>query len=126
MVSAVIGEKPYKTELFASGHQLIADEPVEIGGGDEGPPPGQFLELSLASCTAITLRMYAIRKSLSLKNIRVEVQSERTSDNTIFRMEIYLEGEITDEQRTRLLQIAKACPVHKTLTKPIAIETTLK
>ena len=81
MVSAVIGEKPYKTELFASGHQLIADEPVEIGGGDEGPPPGQFLELSLASCTAITLRMYAIRKSLSLKNIRVEVQSERTSDH---------------------------------------------
>jgi putative redox protein len=62
MVTAIIGTDHYRTELIASGKTIIADEPEELGVGDNGPAPGEFLMISLASCTAITLRMYADRK----------------------------------------------------------------
>jgi putative redox protein len=123
MVSATIGGDPYKTELVATGHSLIADEPEEAGGGNLGPSPGQLLQLSLASCTAITLRMYVRRKNIVLKNIRVEVDTVRFPDKTVFRRDVYLEGDITEEERAKLLDIANACPVHRTLTHPIEIET---
>ncbi len=123
MVTAIIGHDLYKTELIATGHTLIADEPEEAGGGDLGPSPGQFLQLALASCTAITVRMYARRKDIVLDKIRVEVSTERTPDRAIFIRHIYLEGLEDESQREKLLAIANACPVHKTLTHPIEIET---
>jgi putative redox protein len=126
MVSATIGAETYKTELVATGHVLLADEPEEAGGSDEGPSPGQFLQLSLASCTAITLRMYANRKQINLRQVRVEVDATRDTNKTIFQRHIYLEGDLSDEQRARLLEIANACPVHRTLTHPIEIETVLR
>ena len=125
MVTAIIGLDPYKTELIATGHHLLADEPEEVGGENLGPSPGQFLQLSLASCTAITVRMYANRKKIQLGKIRVEVSTERVGEKTIFLRHIYLEGQLDDEQRQKLLQIANACPVHRTLTNPIEIETML-
>ena len=125
MVTATMGLDLYKTELVATGHTLIADEPEESGGGDLGPSPGQFLKLSLASCTAITLRMYAHRKNITLKKIRVEVSAERTDEKTVFQRRIYFEGLMDETQRDKLLAIANACPVHKTLTHPIEIETLL-
>lgn len=125
MVTATIGKDLYKTELIATGHTLIADEPEEAGGGDLGPSPGQFLQLSLASCTAITMRMYAQRKNIALEKVRVEVSTERTGEKTVFQRHIYLEGLEDESQREKLLAIANACPVHKTLTHPIEIETTL-
>ena len=125
MVSATIGKELYKTELIASGHLLLSDEPADVGGKNTGPPPGQFLQLSLASCTAITVRMYANRKQWPLEKVRVEVDSERQPNKTLFIRHIYLEGNLTEEQRKRLLQIANACPVHKTLTNPIEIDTKL-
>lgn len=126
MVSATIGEDMYRTELVATGHMLVADEPEEAGGTNEGPSPGQLLQLSLASCTAITLRMYANRKQMKLKQIRVEVDAVRNADKTNFQRHIYLEGDLTHDQRTRLLEIANACPVHRTLTHPIEIDTKLR
>lgn len=125
MVTATIGKEPYKTRLIATGHELLADEPEEVGGGNLGPSPGQFLQLSLASCTAITIRMYANRKNIPLEKVRVEINTERYDDKTHFQRHIYLEGSLTEEQRQKLLQIANACPVHKTLTRPIDIETLL-
>jgi putative redox protein len=104
---------------------VIADEPEELGGTDLGPAPGEFLMISLASCTAITLRMYADRKKWPLEKIRVEVDFEKVDYKTIFKRELQLIGDLTDEQRARLLQIANACPVHKTLTNPIEIQTSL-
>jgi putative redox protein len=125
MVTAIIGQDHYRTELIASGKTIIADEPVEIGGTDVGPSPGEFLMISMASCTAITLRMYADRKKWDVTKIKVEIGSDKVNSKTIFVREIYLEGKLDESQRQRLLQIANSCPVHKTLTNPIEINTKL-
>ncbi len=126
MVTAIIGRERYKTELVTNGHHLIADEPEEVGGKNLGPGPGEFLMVSLASCTAITVRMYADRKQWPLEKIRVEVTSEKMDKTTIFIRHVYFEGALDDVQRNRLLQIANACPVHKALTNPIEIKTELR
>jgi putative redox protein len=126
MVTAIIGRERYRTELITNGHHLVADEPEEVGGKDLGPGPGEFLMVSLASCTAITLRMYADRKEWPLEKIRVEVTSEKMDKTTVLIRHIYFEGALDDEQRNRLLQIANACPVHRTLTNPIEIKTELR
>jgi len=126
MVTAIIGRDKYRTELITNGHHLVADEPEEVGGKDLGPGPGEFLMVSLASCTAITVRMYADRKQWPLEKIRVEVTSEKMDKTTIFIRHVYFEGTLDDEQRNRLLQIANACPVHKALTNPIEIKTELR
>jgi putative redox protein len=126
MVTAIIGRERYRTELITNGHHLLADEPEEVGGKDLGPGPGEFLMVSLASCTAITLRMYADRKQWPLEKIRIEITSEKIDRTTIFIRHVYLEGALDDEQRNRLLQIANACPVHKVLTNPIEIKTELR
>lgn len=125
MVRAIIGKEHYRTELVVSGKTVIADEPLEVGGTDLGPAPGEYLMISLAACTAITLRMYADRKQWPLDEIKVEVASEKIENVTHFLREIILTGDLSSDQRERLLQIANACPVHKTLTNPIQIETRL-
>lgn len=125
MVSANIGADHFRTEITVGGKMLIADEPEELGGTDLGPAPGEFLMISLASCTAITLRMYADRKNWPIEKIIVEVNFEKVDNKTIFKREVQLTGDLTEDQRARLLQIANACPVHKTLTNPIEIQTSL-
>ncbi len=118
MVTALIGKDQYKTELITSGHYLVADEPAEKKGTNLGPAPQEFLIIALASCTAITLRMYADRKKWPIDQIKVDVTSETTKEKTIFKREISVEGTLDESQRTRLLEIANSCPVHKVLTKP--------
>lgn len=125
MVTAIIGQDHFRTELIASGKTITADEPEELGGTDSGPAPGEFLMISLASCTAITLRMYADRKKWNVSKIKVEIASEKIDNKTLFKREISIEGDIEEDQRQRLLQIANACPVHKVLTNPIEINTVL-
>lgn len=112
--------------MTVTGHSVIVDEPLEVGGGNLGPAPGQFLQLSLASCTAITVRMYADRKGWQLDKVVVEVDTEKVEGKTIFRREVDLIGNLDADQRQRLLQIANACPIHKVLTNPIEIETVLR
>lgn len=125
MVTATIGKDRYRTEITTGGKTVIADEPEELGGTDLGPAPGEFLMISLASCTAITLRMYADRKKWPMEKVVVEVNFEKVDSKTIFSREISLEGQLDEEQRNRLLQIANACPVHKTLINPIEVQTVL-
>src|SRR5947207_2959064 len=102
MVTATIGKEHYKTELVMSGHHLIADEPLDVNGKNLGPAPGEYLMMSLASCTAITLRMYADRKNFPLDKIRVEIGTEKIDNTTLFNRHIYLEGNLDDVQRERL------------------------
>lgn len=111
----------YKTELKINHHMLIADELPEVGGKDEGPAPGDYLCMSLASCKVITLRMYAQRKNWKVDVIKVKVNLVKGSDiesgNNTFFSEVEIKGDISDDQKNRMLQIAKVCPIDKLLTK---------
>jgi len=125
VATATIGTDLYKTELKARTHTVVGDEPFDVGGKDLGPRPGDFLRMSLASCTAITLRMYANRKNMDIQQIQVTVSNGPTTDKTILQTDIQITGNISEEERARLIQIAKKCPVHKVLTNPIEIGHTL-
>ena len=122
---ATIGEDVYRTELKARNHTIIADEPEEDGGKNLGPRPGDFLRMSLASCTAITLRMYANRKKFDVRQIEVIVSGSEADGATLLTTEVKIDGQLDDAQRERMLQIAKLCPVHKALTNPIKITTSV-
>jgi putative redox protein len=126
-ISASIGKTPYLTEISTGAGSFIADEPLEKGGGNRGPKPRELLAASLASCTAITLRMYADRKQYDLGLIRVDVSVDREPSDTETRIvsTIYLEGNLTEPERERMLAIAKKCPVHLILQHPIKIDTLL-
>lgn len=118
----------YKTKVYSDGHFIYSDEPEELGGTNEGMPPGALLLASLGSCTAITIRMYADRKGLNLEFIRIELAICKEKDMnaaTVITRKIELTGELTGEQHDRLMQIADKCPIHKILSNPIKIETRL-
>ena len=127
-VRAVLGDTPYVVTLSDGSHEWLGDEPLEAGGGDRGPTPHQLVLSGLGACTAITLRMYAARKGWALAGVTVELQlnpdgaPERGSE---IRRRITLRGDLTAEQRERLLQVANACPVNKTLGGAIHTTTTL-
>lgn len=123
--TASIGTKLYVTELSARSHSLIADEPIDVGGEDLGPRPGDFIRMALASCTAITLRMYADRKKWDVQKINVQVSNGPFDGKTSYNTQIEIIGNLDNDQRQRMMQIAKLCPVHKALTNPIEINTTL-
>jgi putative redox protein len=123
MIKASIGKDRYQTTLSNSRHRLIADEPASENGSDLGPTPDELLMMSLASCTAITLRMYCDRKEWPVTGIDVEVDMVRSDSGTQFSRNVLIKGELDATQSERLRAIANACPVHKTLTRPISIET---
>jgi putative redox protein len=109
--------KGYDHEIEIREHRLIADEPEDNGGGDRGPTPTELLAASLASCTAITIEMYANRKGWELGEVAVAADfTEATAEAPAkFRVEIRSPAQLTDEQRERILTIAHKCPVHRAL-----------
>ena len=128
----------FRVEINNGRHQWTADEPVDLGGTDEGPNPYELLLGALAACTNITVAMYARRKEWSLDSISVTYEFDRVhaddcescdDDATGFiervSSEIFVEGDFTDEQRERLLQIAQRCPVHKTLDRGVHFEESI-
>ena len=126
-IIAQIGKTAYTTTIRSVKHELVSDEPTQWGGKDEGFSPNELLASSLGACTSITLKMYADRKQLELEEIIVKVTFERNSakNTSEFKREITLKGNLTDDQKQRLLQIANLCPIHKALTNPIHIESYL-
>jgi putative redox protein len=123
--------------MFSQNHQLMADEPVEFGGSNLGPNPYDLLLMALGACTSMTIRMYAAHKKLALDDITIRLKHEHIHSDDCEHCEdregkieqisryIKLQGDLTEEQKNRLLEIADRCPVHKTLMNKPVIETSL-
>ena len=103
----------------------MADAELARGGAGTGPSPHEYLAAALASCTSMTLKMYAERKSWKLENVLVTVDIERVNDVEILIRDIQLVGELDNEQKERLLDVATKCPIHKALAGEIQIKTQL-
>lgn len=114
-----------KQHISNARNEIYSDEPLEIGGDDEGLAPHELLDAALGSCTALTITLVARRKQMPLTDVRVEITHE--SVEGVYRMHrrIELVGDLTDEQKTYLLGIANKCPVHRTLSGKIEIESAL-
>jgi putative redox protein len=129
VVVAENGKGRYQQAVTVGQHQLIADEPVSVGGADAGPAPFDFVMAGLGACTSMTLRMYAERKGLVLTHISVALSHEKIEVDGVSRdrieRTITLAGDLTPEQRQRLLEIANKCPVHRALSQSLVIESAL-
>jgi putative redox protein len=112
-------------EVRVGSHHLISDVSVAEGGEDLGPTPHEYLAIALASCTAITLRMYALRKGWPLQSADTTVTLDHQKTQSKFDRKIHLVGDLTDEQKSRLLEIANHCPIHQALTGKIEVFTNL-
>jgi putative redox protein len=124
MKATAIREKDYRHVVKVRSHDVTIDEPTETGGTDAGPSPQELLAASLASCTAVTMEMYAKRKGWNLGDVEVEctyTPAERGCP-TRFRLTLRLPDDITDEQAERLQVIAAKCPVHRTLDGEVMFE----
>ncbi len=116
MITSSIGKEQYKVTHSNGRHEFFADEPEAKGGKDTAPTPDELLEAALASCTLVTLCMYSNHKKWNIGNIDIVVSLERIKDKSIITRELKFENEITEEQKQRLIQVAKACPVSKTIS----------
>jgi len=114
----------FKHEIEIREHEVLSDEQEDTGGEDAGPSPQELLAASLASCTAITMEMYAQRKGWDIGDVEVAVNYEpaQRGSPTKFQMEMRLPKELPEEQRERLMQIAAKCPVHRTLEGEVMFE----
>ena len=117
MIKATINKEHYTCTVTNSKHSIIADEPIDLGGGDKGLNPKEILLSALATCVAITLRMYIDRKEWPVDTIEVEVKMDIENAENVFFEEITCTGNLTDEQKLRLEDIASKCPVSKILAK---------
>ncbi|MFU8812778.1 MAG: OsmC family protein [Balneolaceae bacterium] len=139
IVHVHLGSDNYKTTLTAGNHEIIADEPTSVGGQDAGPDPYDLLLMSLGTCTAMTLRMYAARKEWPLEDIYVELRhfkdhaddcedcdEKKGAKIDQIEKEIVVKGELDDDQVQRLLEIAEKCPVNRTLKSTIEMRSAIE
>jgi putative redox protein len=125
----------FRTEVEVGGHHLVVDEPIPVGGTDEGPSPYEMLLAALGACTAMTLRIYADRRKWPLERAQITIQHHKVHaqdcvdcDRKATKMDVVeriitLEGALTEEQRAKLMEIAERCPVHQTLQGKIQVNT---
>lgn len=134
-----VEEKDHKfaQNVYSDSHHWLADEPTTVGGNNSGPDPYEHLLAALGTCTSMTIRMYANRKKWPLENIGINLYHERSYNKDCqqcdeapqqidyLNREITLEGDLDNEQREKLLEIADKCPVHKTLHEHLVVNTKL-
>ena len=124
-----IGEESYTTTISYDDLEILADEPIELGGQNKGLAPSQLLLSSVGACKAITMRMYANRKKWKVDKIDIKVSSEvqksEQQQTTFIKCNIFIEGDLDEEQKRRIYAIGEKCPVHKMLLNPIVIESNL-
>ncbi|MGO8942310.1 MAG: alpha/beta fold hydrolase [Syntrophobacteraceae bacterium] len=137
-IIARTGMTGFRTEIIASGHSLVADEPISAGGANSGPTPYDLLVSALGACTGMTIRMYADRKKLPLDSIIVRLRHDKIhaedcqdcedprSKIDFIEREIELNGDLDQPTRQKILEIANRCPVHKTLESRSRISSKLK
>ncbi len=132
-MSAVVvqenGQGRYQQTVIVGEHRLIADEPVSVGGADAGPAPIEFVMAGLGACTSMTLRMYAERKALPLTRVHIELSHQKIEVDGVSRDRILrtitLGGDLTPEQRARMLEIAGRCPTARILSQPLILDCKL-
>ncbi|QWD59937.1 OsmC family protein [Polynucleobacter sp. MWH-UH35A] len=124
-VVSQFGEGPLQQRLTAGDLHFLSDAEIAKGGSGTGPSPHEYLGAALAACTSMTLKMYAGRKEMKLENAVVTVDIERANDVETFSREIQLLGNLSVEEKERLLEIANKCPIHKALSGQIQIKTQL-
>lgn len=136
--SATIARTPaagFRTDITSAGHRLVADEPANFGGTNLGPSPYDLLSAALASCTTMTIQLYARRKKIDLREAMVTVSHSKIHAKDCedceskagkideFQSEVHLDGDLDAESRQKLLEIATKCPVHRTLQSEVKIRT---
>ena len=123
IVKAQRGEGKLNFIIDTGAHQIVADEPPEVGGEDTGPTPHDLLAASLAACTGLTVTLYARHKQFDLHDIEVTIGHEQQDGAYLMKRQIRYIGDLDDAQRARLTEIANKCPLHKILSGEIRIET---
>lgn len=127
------GASGFRTEIAASGHTLVADEPAALGGTGEGPTPYDYLAAALGACMAMTIRLFASRRGWPLEQVTVRLRHSRVHETDCedcethevgidqFERDVELSGSLTPEQHLGLLRIADRCPVGQTLARGVRI-----
>jgi uncharacterized OsmC-like protein len=130
----VRGGTSFRTEINTGTHTFIADEPVDAGGSDAGPTPYDFLSAALGACTSMTIHVVAQREKIPIRGVELTITNDRmhakdcaectTQQGYIHRFSVTLkiDGDLTPEQRNRVLEVARRCPVYKTLSSEIRID----
>lgn len=134
-LEATVRGPGFRADLSARQHRMSADEPESVGGTDAGPTPYEYLLAALASCTAMTIRLYATRKAWPLESATVFVRGGHSHEKDcemcetqkvgigVIEKRIELEGPLSDEQKKRLMEIADRCPIRQTLARGIEVSS---
>jgi putative redox protein len=124
MIEATSEMPRYRTRISDGTHQATSDTTADKGGDGAGFRPHDLLEAALAGCMNMTVRMYAEKHAFPLRNVTTIVHIDRTDPaETVFRYDVRFEGDLSQQQEQRLMEAVSACPVRRTLSKPIRFAT---